>query len=109
MDHYFGNIVHVDTVTMQVQLSQTIVRARIVKETHCSHLIADYQLVRTQTTQSCYLVLAAVRVVDALCAGRKSQCLLLPLDSHLHENGIDASVVLFEADHADFLISILEQ
>lgn len=109
MHYYLRNIIHMNAVTVQVQFSQAIVRARVIKDTHCAHLVAHYQLVRTQSTQSCDFVLAAVGVVDALCAGRKTEGLLLPLDAHLHENSIDAPVVLLEADHAYLLVAVLEQ
>jgi hypothetical protein len=41
--------------------------------------------------------------------GTDSETLLLPLDVHLDEDGINSAVVLFQVDHPDFLVFILEE
>jgi hypothetical protein len=41
MNYDFGNIVHVYTITVKVQLAKPVIWTRIIENAHSSHLISN--------------------------------------------------------------------
>lgn len=102
--------VHVIGVALKVQLAQSVIRARVVKDTDGAHLIAHDYLILAQSGDSCDFVFAGVRVVYFLSLGTNPQTLFLPFDSHFHKDSVYASVIFFgiEVDHSNLFITVLE-
>lgn len=105
------DIVHVVGVTVQVEFSQPVVRARVVEEADRAHFIPDYDFIFAETSDGSDFVFTAIRIIYFLSVGTDPESFLLPLDSHFHKDGVDSSIVLIgiQVDHGYFFISVLKQ
>ena len=105
------DVVHVVGVALEVELAQSVVGAGVVEYSDRAHLVPDYHFGGAQAGDCSYFVLAGVGIVYFLTVRADSKTLLLPLNGHLHKNGVDPPVIFFrvKVDHGYFLIFILEE